>query len=76
MANQPKKAAKKSQGFQGVRHAIIIIALAFIAGWAFYNFFLGDPANFANGDREGHPLNMLGTVYKGGWVVPIILGLL
>ena len=77
MANQPKKAAaKKSQGFQGVRHAIIIIALAFIAGWAFYNFFLGDPANFANGDHEGHPLNMLGTVYKGGWVVPIILGLL
>ena len=63
MANQPKKAAaKKSQGFQGVRHAIIIIALAFIAGWAFYNFFLGDPANFANGDHEGHPLNILGLL--------------
>ena len=50
--------------------------MAFIVGWAFYNFILGDPANFANGDREGHPLNMLGTVYKGGWVVPIIFGLL
>lgn len=71
-----KTAAPKKQGFQGVRHAIIIIICAFIVGWAFYNFFLGNPSNFANGDREGHPLNMLGTVYKGGWVVPIILGLL
>ncbi|MBO1363389.1 MotA/TolQ/ExbB proton channel family protein [Prevotella sp. A2931] len=76
MATTTVAPKKKSQGFQGVRHAFIIIVLAFIVGWAFYNFFLGDPANFANGDREGHPLNMLGTVYKGGWVVPIILGLL
>ena len=69
-------APKKSQGFQGVRHAFIIIVLAFIVGWAFYTYVLGDPANFANGDHAGHPLNMLGTVYKGGWVVPIIFGLL
>lgn len=71
-----KTAAPKKQGFQGVRHAIIIIALAFVVGVCFYQFFLGDPSNFAGGDRAGHPLNMLGTVYKGGFVVPIILGLL
>ena len=78
MAATQKTAApkKKSQGFQGVRHAIIIIICAFAVGICFYLFFLGNPANFANGDPEGHPLNMLGTVYKGGWVVPIILGLL
>ena len=50
-----KTAAPKKQGFQGVRHAIIIIICAFIVGWAFYNFVLGDPSNFANGDHEGHP---------------------
>lgn len=71
-----KAAPKKKQGFQGVRHAFIIIVIAFIVGWAFYNYILGDPANFANGDHAGHPLNMLGTIYKGGWVVPIIFGLL
>lgn len=71
-----KTAAPKKQGFQGVRHAIIIIFFAFAVGIAFYLFFLGNPSNFANGDTEGHPINMLGTVYKGGWVVPIILGLL
>ncbi len=77
MAATKKTAApKKSQGFQGVRHAIIIIAIAFIIGYCFYEFILGDPANFANNDKEGHPLNMLGTVYKGGFVVPIIFGLL
>ena len=76
MATTKAAPKKKSQGFQGVRHAFIIIILAFIAGWAFYNYVLGDPSNFANGDHEGHPLNMLGTVYKGGFVVPIIFGLL
>ena len=77
MAATKKSAApKKSAGFQGVRHAIIIIILSFAVGVCFYLFFLGNPSNFANGDPEGHPLNMLGTVYKGGWVVPIILGLL
>ncbi|MBQ3804284.1 MAG: MotA/TolQ/ExbB proton channel family protein [Prevotella sp.] len=77
MATTKSAGAKKSQGFQGVRHAIIIIAFAFAVGICFYLFFLGNPSNFANGDAaNGHPLNMLGTVYKGGWVVPIILGLL
>ncbi len=71
-----QKAAPKKQGFQGVRHAIIIIICAFIVGICFYIFVLGDSANFIGGDREGNPANMLGTVYKGGFVVPIILGLL
>ncbi len=71
-----KTAAPKKQGFQGVRHAIIIIICAFLVGWAFYEFILGAPENFHGNDPAGHPANMLGTVYKGGWVVPIILGLL
>ena len=54
MAATQKTAApkKKSQGFQGVRHAIIIIICAFAVGVCFYLFFLGNPANFANGDPE------------------------
>ncbi len=69
-------AAPKKQGFQGVRHAIIIIICMFLVGWGFYEFILGAPENFPGNDPAGHPANMLGTVYKGGWVVPIILGLL
>ena len=37
---------------------------------------MGDPDNFIGGDRTGHPANLLGTVYKGGFVVGLILTLL
>ena len=37
---------------------------------------LGNPDNFIGGDRAGHPANLMGTVYKGGIVVGIILTLL
>ena len=37
---------------------------------------LGNPSNFMNNDPNNHPLNMLGTIYKGGIIVPIIQTLL
>ena len=37
---------------------------------------MGNPDNFIGGDRTGHPANLLGTVYKGGFVVGLILTLL
>ena len=39
---------------------------------------MGDPSNFEGGDPEnGHPLpgNYFGMVYKGGLVVPVLMGL-
>ena len=39
---------------------------------------MGHESNFEGGDREnGHPLpgNYLGMVYKGGYVVPVLMGL-
>lgn len=77
MANQ-KAAPAKKQGFQGVRAAIWIIVVCFIAAVCFYNFVLGNPANFQGGSNENAPLpgNLLGTIYKGGIVVPVIITLL
>jgi biopolymer transport protein ExbB len=39
---------------------------------------MGHPSNFENNDPEGHPLpgNYLGMVYKGGFIVPLLMGLL
>jgi biopolymer transport protein ExbB len=38
---------------------------------------MGSPSNFEGNDPEkGHPLNTLGMVYKGGFIVPILLGML
>lgn len=39
-----------------------------------YSKVLGNPANFEGLDSEkGHPVNILGTIYKGGVIVPILI---
>ncbi|EFC75957.1 putative ATP synthase F0, A subunit [Segatella buccae D17] len=69
---------KKSQGFTGIRAAFWVIVVCFIIAVCFFNFFLGSPSHFVNGDPEGAVLNsnIWGTIYKGGVVVPVIHTLL
>ena len=79
MATTQKTASpKKSQGFQGVRAAFWIIVACFLIAICIFNFLLGNPANFVNNDPTGAVLNgnLLGTIYKGGTVVPVIHTLL
>lgn len=80
MATTTKAAApaKKSSGFGGVKDAWIIMAICCVIAYCFYFFVLGNPDNFVGGDPKGHPLpgNLMGTVYKGGVVVGVILTLL
>ena len=78
MATTTKAAApaKKSSGFKGVKDAWIILVICCILAYAFYFFVLGAPDNFVGGDRTGHPANLMGTVYKGGFVVGLIITLL
>jgi biopolymer transport protein ExbB len=63
-----------SGGFNFMTSFVAIIASLFI-GWLIYNFILGDAANF---DAEGHPLqgNFLGMMHKGGFIVPILIGII
>ena len=77
MATTQKAAAPaKKSGFQGVKAAWVILAICCIAGYSVWYFVMGNPDNFIGGDRNGHPANLLGTVYKGGFVVGLILTLL
>lgn len=79
MATTTKAAAPaKKSGSVGVKNAIWILVVCFILAFCFYRFVLGDPSHFVNGDRNGHPMpgDLMGTVYKGGFVVSIILTLL
>lgn len=69
--------AKKESGSNGgnLFTAIAIIA-CFIIGVLVWKFIMGSPANFSDNDPEkGHPLNTLGMVYKGGFIVPGLLGM-
>jgi biopolymer transport protein ExbB len=53
----------------------VAIVLTFAVAIAIYVFILGDPANFKNGEVRTVPDNLLGTVYTGGIVVPILIAL-
>ena len=79
MAQNAKAAAPaKKQGFGGVKDAWIILVICCILAYSFYFFVLGDPSHFQGGDPSGHPMpgDLMGTVYKGGFVVGLILTLL
>jgi biopolymer transport protein ExbB len=75
MANVKVKKESTSNG-GGMVSGIIIAACVFV-GWLIWSQIMGDPSNFEGGDTEkGHPLNTLGMVFKGGFIVPILLGML
>lgn len=78
MATTQKAASptKKNQGFQGIRAAIWVIVVCFVIALFIFKYLLGNSANFAGNDPAGHPTNLLGTIYKGGVIVPIIQTLL
>lgn len=67
---------KTSGGFPLVVSALAIVICIGI-GIFIFQFILGAPSNFEGGDRDSHqPINMLGTMYMGGFIVPILIGLL
>lgn len=73
MANQQPKANKAKSFF-----AEITMITIFIFAIVFYNFVLGDPANFQGGDTYNHPVEegvrkWLGTIWKGGVIVPVLM---
>ncbi|MFN7115867.1 MAG: MotA/TolQ/ExbB proton channel family protein [Saprospiraceae bacterium] len=55
----------------------LVIPIALIAGYLFWQYVCGNPANFEGGNPAGHAKqgNYLGIVYKGGFIVPILMGL-
>lgn len=69
--------AKKESGSNGGNlFSGLVIVACIVIGILVWKFIMGSPANFEGGDPEkGHPLNTLGMVYKGGIIVPGLLGL-
>ena len=72
---KPQTAAKKdvSSNVRGIKSASIVVLLCFIAAVCFYLFILGMPGNFKDPTTKDVPINLLGTVYKGGVVVPVLI---
>lgn len=85
-ASAPKGAAKKqSQGFTGIKSGLSVIAVCAVIAVCIYLFVFGHISNFKGAESASaafsvllpesetyEPGNLMGTVYKGGFVVPII----
>lgn len=70
----------KSSGKLQEMFASIVIPLTVLFGFLIFYFVLGNPANFEGGDPMNHPVHdgsghILGLIYKGGLIVPILLSL-
>jgi len=79
MANAPKPTTAKKESSGSSIFASLSIVICLVIGFLLWKFIMGAPANFEGGDPEGgHPLpgNYFGMVYKGGFIVPILIGLL
>lgn len=79
MANAPKTTKQKKDGGKsssGIVFASLSIIICFITGFLIWNFVMGDPSNFIDGNRDNQPLpgNYAGMVYKAGAVVPVLIG--
>jgi len=70
--------ANQDQPKSGLLFTIIAMAACFVASTLTYLFVFGAASHFIDGDNTKDPLpgDYFGTVYKGGFIVPILLGLL
>ena len=73
-----KTTHQKNVSFTGIKSAGLVIIGCLVLAICIFHFVFGNPANFMNNDPNNHPLpgNLLGTIYKGGIIVPIIQTLL
>ncbi|MFT4033141.1 MAG: MotA/TolQ/ExbB proton channel family protein [Siphonobacter sp.] len=71
-AAKPAAAPKKKSG--GIPSGLIIVLLAVVAHLIYYLYF-GSGSHFEGGSNENEPLpgDYFGIVYKGGWIVPILM---
>jgi len=70
--------SKKGKSFTGIKSAGLVMLACFVIAVLIYKFIFGDPSHFEGGNPANHPISgdLLGTIYKGGVIVPIIQTLL
>ena len=67
--NNTQKANKAvSSNVRGIKNAFLVICACAVVAVCLFIFALVADSNFEN----GHPINLLGTIYKGGFIVPIL----
>lgn len=74
MYKKPQKVLSKFQ----MQFAAFVIPASFVISLLVYFLIMGTPTNFQGNNPENSPLqgNFLGIIYKGGYIVPILMTLL
>jgi len=80
MANAPKPTTVKQESSSSASNlfATLVIPICIIIGILLFKFILGDANNFIDNNVENLPKpgNYAGMAYKGGFIVPILMGML
>ena len=64
-----KQAAKKEgSNVAGIKNAFLVILACLVVAVLLFIFWFGHEFHF----EEGHPIDLWGTIYKGGFIVPIL----
>ncbi|MDE6486969.1 MAG: MotA/TolQ/ExbB proton channel family protein [Muribaculaceae bacterium] len=70
VATKPAKAAdNKKSNAPGIKNAIWVIIACAVVAVCLFIFWFGADMHF---DEDGHPQNIWGTIYKGGFIVPVL----
>ncbi len=69
-AKKPAQPQAKKEGSNvgGIKNAFLVIIACFIVAVCLFVFWFGHESHF----EEGHPIDLWGTIYKGGVIVPIL----
>ena len=69
-----KQGSSFKEALQNV-FAVSAIVIAFVVSYLLFVNVMGNPVNFEGGNPKGHALqgNYLGIIYKGGFIVPILM---
>ncbi|MCX4258458.1 MAG: MotA/TolQ/ExbB proton channel family protein [Muribaculaceae bacterium] len=85
-ANKPQQSAKAAtagHNVRGIKNAFLVIIACFIVAVCLFLFFFGHPSHFELESAEGitsmaftdvkaNPTDLIGTIYMGGVIVPIL----
>lgn len=70
-----KKPAQKGEGFKGIKNAFVVILICIVIAFIIFYTVFGAGSHFQGGDNSNDPIDLIGTIFKGGIVVPVIHGL-
>lgn len=75
-AAKPSGNAGKPKNSSNFMTNLLVVVACIVAGYLTWKFVLGNVSNFHDGETREKAANGLGTMYQGGFVVPVLMATL